>query len=122
LTRAELAALGITEETVAQKLQGAYSGWVCEADGKIVGFAMGDCATGELWVVAVLPEYCGLGIGSGLIKRVESWLAENGCKEFWLTTDVDPGLRAYSFYRKHGWKDAGIRDGLRYMAKQPNPH
>jgi GNAT superfamily N-acetyltransferase len=120
LTREQLTRLGITEESVGEKLRGSYKGWLCESDGRVVGFAMGDRSTGELWVIAVLPEHVGRGIGSALLRRVEEWLWDAGCGELWLTTDVDPRLRAYSFYRRHGWVDDAIRDGLRYM-KKPRP-
>jgi GNAT superfamily N-acetyltransferase len=117
LTREELFSMGITVESVKAKLKGSYKGWLCSVDNKVVGFAMGDRATGELWVIAVLPAYIGQGIGSKLIILVENWLIESGCKRLWLTTDVDVKLKAYTFYRQHGWSDDRIQDGLRYMVK-----
>ena len=57
LTLDELSALGITEESVKQKMKGSFKGWLCEVDDQVVGFAMGDKSTGELWVIAVLPAY-----------------------------------------------------------------
>jgi GNAT superfamily N-acetyltransferase len=117
LSREQLAHLGITEASVAERMRGTFCGWLCETDGQVVGFAMGDRATGELWVIAVRPErVCG-GIGALLLQRVEEWLRSAGCTDLWLTTDVDPTLRAYSFYRKHGWTDWKIEDGVRYMRK-----
>lgn len=118
LTVEELQSMGITVESVKEKLKGTYRGWQCDVDGKTVGFAMGDRATGELWVIAVLPEYLGMGIGSKLLRAVEQWLAESGCSCLWLTTDIDTMLKAYSFYRSHGWEDDRIEDGLRYMRKE----
>ena len=41
----------------------------------------------------------------------------NGCARLWLTTDLDAGLKAYRFYRQHGWQDDRIENGLRYMVK-----
>lgn len=117
LTREELAALDITEESVARRMAGSFKGWLCEVDGRVTGFAMGDRATGELWVIAVLPEYIGRGIGSALLRRVEDWLKAEGCTRLWLTTDIDPSLKAYAFYRQHGWEDDRIEDGVRYMIK-----
>lgn len=117
LTREELHAMGITIESVRERLGGSYRGWLCEADGRTVGFAIGDQATGELWVIAVLPEYIGMGIGSNLLRRVETWLVESGCTHLWLTTDVDPTLKAYTFYRQHGWQDDRVEEGMRYMVK-----
>jgi GNAT superfamily N-acetyltransferase len=117
LTRVELASLGITEESVKIKLQGSFKGWLCEADNQVVGFAIGDSATGELWVIAVLPDYLGQGIGSALLQRVENWLWKEGCAQLWLTTDIDPQLKAYTFYLQHGWRDDRIENSLRYMVK-----
>ena len=117
LTRSELTALGITEETVMQKLSASYNGWLCEVAGRVIGFAIGDRATGELWVIAVLPEYVGRGIGSALLGAVEGWLHECGWTRLWLTTDVDITLRAYRFYRNRGWVDDRVEDGVRYMTK-----
>lgn len=42
---------------------------------------------------------------SALLEKVEAWLFSQGCSELWLTTDLDKRLRAYSFYKKHGWSD-----------------
>ena len=117
LTREELLALDITEETVKQKLLGSFKGWLCEDNHQVVGFAMGDKSSGELWVIAVLPEYIGQGIGSRLLRAVENWLTESGCKRLWLTTDIDARLKAYTFYRSHGWVDDRIENGVRYMVK-----
>ena len=119
-TLAELAVLGITEQTVGGKLRGSYGGWVCEAAGRVVGFSMADRSTGELWVIAVLPEFEGRGVGARLMALAEEWLWSCGCEEAWLTTSIDPGLRAYGFYRKLGWTDHEIRGGLRYL-KKVNP-
>jgi len=117
LTRAELVSLGITEESVKKRLRGSFKGWLCEASDQVVGFAMGDGSTGELWVIALLPDYIGQGIGSALLRRVEDWLQANGCTQLWLTTDIDTKLKAYTFYLQHGWRDDRVEDGLRYMVK-----
>jgi GNAT superfamily N-acetyltransferase len=121
LSLAELTALGITEETVWAKLAGTYHGWLCEVGGQVTGFAIGDRATGELWVIAVLPAYVGQGIGHRLLTLVEGWLAAQGATRLWLTTDIDPALKAYAFYRQHGWMDDRIEEGLRYMVKLVPP-
>jgi len=120
LTREQLAMMGISEESVAGMLNTTHRGWLCECDSRVVGFAMGNRATGEMWVIAVLPAYEGRGIGGQLLTRVEDWLRSAGWSEIWLTTDVDPALRAYGFYRRRGWRDETIRDGVRYM-KKTNP-
>ncbi|MFH1312415.1 MAG: GNAT family N-acetyltransferase [Candidatus Eisenbacteria bacterium] len=117
----ELHNLGITEESVREMLVTSHRGWLCEDRGRVVGFTMGNRETGEMWVIAVLPEYEGRGIGAGLLTLVEEWLWSAGWDEIWLTTDTDPALRAYGFYMKQGWQDSKIKDDLRYMTKK-NPH
>ena len=117
LTSAQLTALGITESSVSEKLLGSYKGWLCEEQGSVVGFAIGDRSSGEMWVIAVLPTHIRRGIGGALLEQVETWLFSEGCSSLWLTTDVDTRLRAYSFYREHGWRDWKIENGLRYMKK-----
>jgi ribosomal protein S18 acetylase RimI-like enzyme len=109
LTLDQLAALGINENSVREKL--------CEEQGSVVGFAMGDRSSGEIWVIAVLPTHIRRGIGGALLEKVETWLFGEGYSSLWLTTDVDTRLRAYSFYKEHGWRDWKIENGLRYMKK-----
>jgi len=119
-TMEELARLGITGEFVSIMIDTTHRGWLCEEDGRVIGFAMGNRESGEMWVVAVLPECEGRGVGAELLTRVENWLWSEGWDEIWLTTDMDSSLRAYGFYRKLDWVDREIRDGLRYM-KKTNP-
>ncbi len=66
LTLAQLAALGINENSVKDKLLGSYKGWLCEEQGSVVGFAIGDRSSGEMWVIAVLPTHIRRGIGGRL--------------------------------------------------------
>lgn len=117
----ELADLGITPARVVEYLQTTHQGWLCEADGKIVGFAIGDGSTGELWVIAVAPEFEGRGIGSRLLSLVETWLWAQGQASLWLWTDIDESRRAFSFYRRHGWEKDRVEDGALYLKKQRKP-
>ena len=121
LSRERLFDLGITESSVRTMIERMHRGWLCEDRGRVVGFAMGNGETGEMWVIAVLPEFEGMGIGRRLLNFVEDWLWSRGWDEAWLTTDTDTGLRAYGFYRKQGWSDSEIKDGDRYMTKK-NPN
>lgn len=121
LTEEELQRLGITPETVCRMLAGSHLGWLCEVDGVVVGFAMANGETGEMWVIAVLPGCEGMGIGTGLMGRVEGWLWSLGWREIWLTTDTDTSLRAYGFYRARGWKDWKVEDGDLFM-RRANPN
>jgi ribosomal protein S18 acetylase RimI-like enzyme len=116
LTIDELRALGITPESVARWLDSSTRGWLWESEAQqIVGFCMADRGSGELLVIALLPEVEGRGIGGQLMQHAERCLAQSGCLEAWLTTDLDPSLRAYGFYRHRGWVDWKIERGLRWM-------
>lgn len=110
---------GITEESVAGMLATTYKGWVCEVDCRIVGFSMGNRTSGEFWVVAVLPESEGRGIGRKLMKLTVQWLRASGCVDSWLWTSPDVSTRAYALYRKSGWEDCGIQNGQRIMKLKP---
>ncbi len=114
----ELAEWGITPESVRAMLQSSHRGWLCEIDSRPVGFAIGDGATGEMWVIAVLRKHEGQGIGSRLLSLVEEWLFNRGFSEIWLTTDVDESIRAVGFYRLSGWHDWKSDDGDRFMRKR----
>lgn len=120
LSREDLNRMGITQETVAAKLNSTYKGWLCrEAGGRIAGFAMGNRADGEMWVIAVLPEYEGQRIGKKLMLLVQDWLFQFQ-EELWLTTEHDPGNRAYGFYQHLGWRETGVEKGhSRFVIRKP---
>lgn len=119
-----LAKMGITIESIGAKLRGPHRGWLCEAEGRLAGFAMGDGSSGELLVIAVAPEFEGRGIGSQLLASVEEWLWSCGWEALWLWTDVDESRRAFSFYLHHGWRKSEVKDGALYLRKQrpKQPH
>ena len=115
----ELERAGITEQSVTEKLSSSYKGWLCEISNSVVGFSMADKATGELWVIAVLPDFERKGIGNHLMALAEEWLWQMGCDNAWLTTSINTNLRAYGFYLNRGWVDHKIEDGQRYMQLFP---
>ena len=118
-TLEQLHHLDITPESVAQKLASSFKGWLCAVADQVVAFCMANRSTGELWVIAVLPQYEGRGIGGQLMSLAEQWLWQSGCTRAWLTTDVDTTLRAYGFYRHRGWTDWKVEAGLRWMELFP---
>lgn len=63
----------------------------------------------------MLPEFEGNGIGGKLMDFAEAWLWSTGCTRAWLTTDTDITFRAYGFYRKRGWLDWKVEDGVRWL-------
>jgi len=102
---------GITPASLAEAMQSHVRGWLCEAEGKAVGFAMGDRSNGEVQVVALLPDYEGRGIGKTLLGLARDWLFEAGHKEIWLRANLDPTVRATGFYRRLGWRRTGVMKG-----------
>jgi uncharacterized membrane protein YbaN (DUF454 family)/ribosomal protein S18 acetylase RimI-like enzyme len=111
LSMDDLINMGITEESVAAKLKSTYKGWLCrDQNGRAVGFSMGNNADGEMWVIAVLPEYEGLGIGKKLMLLVQDWLFQFHHR-LWLTTEHDPANRAYGFYQRLGWREESVENG-----------
>ncbi|MEM7386315.1 MAG: GNAT family N-acetyltransferase [Verrucomicrobiota bacterium] len=113
----ELALMGVNEESIRQRLATTHAGWLAEEEGQVVGFAMGDKETGEMWVIAVLSEFENRGIGKELLRLVEGWLVSEGCETLWLTTDPDENYRAVGFYRHLGWRDWKMENGDRFMRK-----
>ena len=102
---------GITPRSLAEAMITIVAGWLCEDSGTVVGFSMGDRSNGEVQVVAVCPEYEGLGIGKRLLYRVQEWLFSEGHKEIWLRSNPDPTIRAHGFYRRLGWQATGRKYG-----------
>lgn len=101
----------VTPASVADGLRNQVRGWLCEDDGQIVGFALGDGETGEVLVVALLPAWEGRGIGKALLQRVRDWLFACGHEQIWLLANPDPAVRASGFYRRLGWRPTGARRG-----------
>ncbi len=110
-SKEQLAELGITPEAIAGHLaDGRIRGWVCLHDSNLVGFCNGDGETGEILVLAVLPEYEDRGIGSRLLAHVVEWLRSAGFNTLWLSASPDAGTRAHGFYRSLGWRPNGEID------------
>ncbi len=112
---------GITPESLAESLKTHVRGWLCEESGKVVGFAMGDRANGEVQVVAVRPGHEGKGIGRTLLDLVRDWLFAEGYDEIWLYANPDPNTRAHGFYRGLGWRAAGRMEGDDEVLILPKP-
>lgn len=105
LTIEQLAARGITNESVAASFLEDSKGWVAEADGRIVGFSIADRAERTIFALFVRPEHEKRGIGGQLLDLAVHWLWDNGARDLWLTTAA--GTKAARFYERRGWRVAG---------------
>ena len=108
ISREGLASIGIAPKSIAKQMaSGRLKGWVCLHGATLVGFCNGDGDSGEVLVLAVLPEYERRGVGTGLLSRVVEWLRSVGCNTIWLAASPDTRIRAHGFYRSLGWRPNG---------------
>lgn len=111
MSRAQLAAVGITPESVAAMISGGdYVTPVAEADGRVVAFAMGRVSEAYVFAVFVRPEYEGRGFGGAVLASLERSLRERGVTRAWLATGHEAWLRAHGFYQARGWTAMGRRE------------
>ena len=106
-----LRSYGITVTSWAENIaSGALPGDVCISAGKMVGFCFGDRDTGEIQVLAVLPDFEDLGIGRELLRRTTRQLVQLGHNRLFLGCNPDPASRSHGFYRHLGWRSTGTFD------------
>jgi GNAT superfamily N-acetyltransferase len=83
-------------------------GWVCEIDGRVVGFSYAAKADYSIWALFVLPEFEGRGIGKQLLKLAVDWLFDIGAERVSLSTEAN--TRADRFYLAQGWRRGEMKD------------
>ena len=76
--------------------------WVCEVDGRIVGFSVARIAEADIWALFVDPNAEGQGHGKRLLSVASDWLFTQGVVEIRLSTTVN--TRADVFYQQQGWQ------------------
>lgn len=96
----------VPDKDVEEYMTNRGRGWVCEADGKIVGFAIVDLIANNIWALFILPEYEKKGIGKQLHRMMMDWYFVNTDEKIWLGTE--PKSRAETFYRMQGWTEVGL--------------
>lgn len=109
----------VTDSDCIEFLTQRGKGWVCEIDGKIVGFAIADLQDNNIWALFLHPDFEKQGIGQKLHNRMLNWYFEQGKEEVWLGTT--PSTRAESFYKRAGWIENGMHgDEIRFEMKKVN--
>jgi len=96
----------ITELHYRSAIEDTGCGWVAEEAGAVIGFAVGNKATGNVWALFVHPDHEGKGVGRHLQAVMLHWLFTQGVNRVWLTTG--PGTRAQQFYEATGWYCTGM--------------
>lgn len=95
----------VTDEDCEEFLTRRGKGWVCEDEGRIVGFGIADLTGRSIWALFLRPDYEKKGIGKVLHDRMLDWYFTQTNETVWLSTA--PGTRAEGFYRSQGWQEAG---------------
>jgi GNAT superfamily N-acetyltransferase len=96
----------ITDEDVLEAIERTGRGWVVEAEGEVVAFAIGNATNGNIWALFVDPGHQRKGYGRMLHDTMIDWLKSRRVERLWLTTE--PGTRAQKFYEAAGWQFTGV--------------
>lgn len=81
-------------------------GWLCEIENQVVGFAIVDTESNNIWALFLDPSHEGKGIGKTLQRIMLDWYFDQKKEKLWLGTA--PGTRAEKFYTITGWKNCGL--------------
>ena len=109
-----LRAAGVTLESWTGGIaDGSLPGHVCLSEDKIVGYCFGDKGTGEVVVLALLPEWEGQGVGKRLLSKLVEDFTQLGFERLFLGCSSDPRSRSFGFYRHLGWRSTGTLDAAR---------
>lgn len=95
----------VTDADCAEYLTVRGRGWVCETEGRVVGFAIADLKGHNIWALFIDPLFEKQGIGRRLHTMMLDWYFSQTTETVWLSTS--PGTRAEQFYKTAGWNAAG---------------
>ena len=102
---------GITEQSWAEDIRtDAFPGSVCHSKSKLLGYPFGARASGEVVVLALLPQAESQGLGSRLLTLLVQELLASGHTQLFLGYLPDTSSRSYGFYRHLGWQSTGTFD------------
>jgi GNAT superfamily N-acetyltransferase len=109
----------VTREMCEDYLDKLGRGWVCEIDGRIVGFSYASKVDHSIWALFVLPGFEERGIGKELLKLAIDWLFEIGAARVVLSTEAN--TRADRFYLSQGWQRGEMKDDVevKFLKEKP---
>lgn len=103
--------LGVTAESWSADVEsGELTGTVALDADRVIGYCFGNKRTGEVVVLAVLPDFEGRGVGRQLLASITEALSQRGHNRLFLGCSADPKVRSYGFYRHVGWRSTGTVD------------
>ena len=97
----------ITLEMYQTYLTEIGKGWLCEENGKVVGFSVACLKDFSIWALFIKPESEGKGIGTKLLNLATNWLFERNAPNISLNTAIN--TRADRFYEQSGWTRGAVR-------------
>ena len=110
-SEARLRELGVTVDSWSTEIDsGELVGVTAHSEDRLVGYCFGNTLTGEVVVLAVLPDVEGQGVGRRLLALVVADLQSRGHRRLFLGCSADPRVRSYGFYRHLGWRSTGAVD------------
>lgn len=95
----------VPDKDVAYYISEKGKGWVCEVEGRVVGFSIIDLKDKSVWALFVVPEFAQKGIGKELHRLMIGWYFEHTKDTVVLGTA--PNTRAERFYCLQGWTQVG---------------
>lgn len=107
----QLADLGITVESWRAGIAaGDFIGRIACDGERMAGYCFVSRDSGEVLVLALLPDYEGRGIGCRLLGEVVALARRAGHSRLFLACSADPRSRSHGFYRHLGWVPTGETD------------
>ena len=85
-------------------------GYVCLFNDEVIGYCFGSSETGEVVVLALLPEHEDRGIGKKLLGVLIEEFKGRGFKRLFLGCTKVSTARSYGFYCYLGWMSTGKVD------------
>ncbi|MEO6070831.1 MAG: GNAT family N-acetyltransferase [Chitinophagaceae bacterium] len=96
----------VTDKDCEDYITNRGKGWVCEVEGKIVGFAIADLKDHNIWALFVDPLFEKKGIGRRLHQLMLDRYFDTTKETVGLSTA--PNSRAAHFYKIAGWQQVGF--------------